>query len=98
MLKKSENPNLKISLAVGGWNFGTAKMTSMLATKENRTEFVESSIEYLRSRDFDGLDLDFEFPGSRDSPPEDKHLFTLLCQVRGIREDDTPWEPFLYRK
>ena len=79
---KRLNPSVKTSLAVGGWNFGTEKMTEMLATKENRTEFVETSIDFVRQRNFDGLDLDFEWPGSRGSPPEDKFLFTLLVQVR----------------
>jgi len=77
---KMQNPEIKMLLAVGGWNFGTAKMTAMLATPENRKEFVDTSIIYLRDRNFDGLDLDFEYPGSRGSPPEDKHRFTLLCQ------------------
>ena len=55
----------------------------MLESEENRATFIASTIPFLRTHGFDGLDLDFEYPGApeRGSKPIDKYKFTSLVMV-----------------
>jgi len=55
--------------------------SDMVHNPTTRAKFVASVVPFLRQHGFDGLDLDWEYPGSREgSRPGDKELFTTLCR------------------
>jgi len=80
-LKKS-NPRLKVLLAVGGWRAGSAPFVAIVDSASTRRTFANNAAKFVRQHGFDGLDVDWEFPGSRGSGPEHKALFTQLLKVR----------------
>ena len=52
---KSINKNLKVLLAVGGWNHGSLLFSNMARNDSLRKTFVENSVNFLLDRGFDGL-------------------------------------------
>ena len=44
---KYAHPNLKVTLAIGGWNEGSKKYSAMAADPEKRKKFVESVVQFL---------------------------------------------------
>ncbi|XP_052899745.1 mucin-5AC-like [Anopheles moucheti] len=83
---KTYNKNLKTLLAIGGWNEGSSRFSPLVADAERRNQFVKNTIKFLRQNQFDGLDLDWEYPAFRDgSKPKDRENYAQLVQE--LREE-----------
>jgi chitinase len=84
---KKQNPDLKVLYSVGGWVWSD-QFSTMAAYQESRKIFAESCVALLKNHEFDGVDLDWEYPGQRAEDnvfrPSDKDNFTLL--LADIRE------------
>ncbi|XP_055871922.1 chitotriosidase-1-like [Biomphalaria glabrata] len=81
---KKVNPKLKVLLAVGGWQIGSKPFIPMIRNETTRRKWIKNVVRYVRSNGFDGFDMDWEFPATRGSPPEDKYRFTYL--MKGLYE------------
>jgi len=80
---KKINANLKFLFAIGGWNAASDGFKDIVASDSAMNHFVETSITFLNKYNFDGLDLDWEYPGlpERGSKPAHKQAFTKLVQT-----------------
>ncbi|CAO1336600.1 unnamed protein product [Diamesa serratosioi] len=78
---KSQNPNVKLMAAVGGWNMGSAVFSQLASNAISRANFAKNTVAFLRLHKFDGFDVDWEYPAQRDGNLViDKANFVLLLK------------------
>ena len=77
---KEQNPDLRVLLSIGGW--GAGGFSEMASNDTLRAAFVRDCRQIVRDFRLDGIDLDWEYPGSSASgiasAPEDVDNFTRL--------------------
>jgi chitinase len=79
---KAAHPNVKTLISVGGWTW-SSKFSDAALTPESRQKFAQSCVEFMSQYGFDGIDVDWEYPGGGGLEtnvyrPEDKQNYTLL--------------------
>lgn len=79
-------------ISLGGWYEGSEKYSDMARSPVLRKQFINSVLDFLHEYDFDGLDFDWEYPGSRLGNPQiDSENYLQL-----IKELKEAFEPYGY--
>ena len=60
---KEKKPSLKVLLMIGGWGEHADGFSEMAKSAEKRKEFCESCKAHIDTYGFDGIDIDWEYPG-----------------------------------
>jgi chitinase len=85
---KKVNPDLQILISIGGWGW-SKNFSDAVLTPTSRALFSKTAVDIVRQGKLDGIDIDWEYPGSRGAGnsfrPEDKQNFTMMFQV--MRKD-----------
>lgn len=68
---KSKKPGLETWISVGGWSFtdpgSTQKAFSNMASSAGgRQQWIQGLIKFMSTYGFDGVDIDWEYPGADD--------------------------------
>ncbi|KAL5319960.1 hypothetical protein ACEPPN_013019 [Leptodophora sp. 'Broadleaf-Isolate-01'] len=68
---KEKKAGLETWISVGGWSFTDPGATqnafsNMVSTSTNRAAFIDGLVKFMSTYGFDGVDLDWEYPGADD--------------------------------
>jgi len=69
---RKKNPALRTLVAIGGWNEGSTGFSKICRDAKIRARFVDNLHTFVKAHDFNGLDLDWEYPALRGGDPSDK--------------------------
>ncbi|GME72861.1 unnamed protein product [Ambrosiozyma monospora] len=72
---KKLNPKLKVLLSIGGSD-SNKDFTKLTKTKSHTKKFVTNAISFLKKYEFDGIDIDWEYPNSQEAKGKLNNLVT----------------------
>ncbi|KAJ1994528.1 hypothetical protein H4R33_000234 [Dimargaris cristalligena] len=86
---RRRNPNLKVLIAVGGWTH-SGEFASVARTDDSRRRFARSVGRFIRHYNFDGVDIDWEFPvagGLAGNGPRTEEAQNFVSLLQTLRDE-----------
>ena len=82
IIKLAHDNGTKVVLSIGGWDHSD-NFPQVAADPQKRANFAHWCINHINHYGFDGIDIDWEFPGyiNHNGTPQDRQNFTLLLQA-----------------
>ncbi|RJE25923.1 chitinase [Aspergillus sclerotialis] len=78
---KKKNSDLKVYIAVGGFGMDAAKKFSQMSSSESsRSDFIDSAKKFMDEHNFDGIDIDWEYPVARGGSKSDTDNLNKLAK------------------
>ncbi|EAW15054.1 glycoside hydrolase family 18 protein [Aspergillus clavatus NRRL 1] len=89
---KSIKQDIKVFVSIGGWTFSDNDTSTqplfgeIAADATKRQTFADNVVHFMKQYGFDGVDIDWEYPGAPDrrGNPEDTENYVLL--LKAMRE------------
>lgn len=88
LISRAHAVGTKVMLSLGGWTLSYT-FPIVAADPSKRTAFAHSCMDMVREYEFDGIDIDWEFPGASpgngtEGGPEDTDNFSLM--IKEVRD------------
>ncbi|KAH7173118.1 glycosyl hydrolases family 18-domain-containing protein [Fusarium flagelliforme] len=98
-MKSGLGDPVEVWVAIGGWTFSNNHtdtqpvFTDISKNKENRQKFANNAVSFMMTYGFDGIDIDWEYPGATDrggKKEQDTKSFVQLIKTLRKTFDDSP--------
>lgn len=93
---KVKYPHLKVLISIGGWSLSWT-LSKITANATLRSNLVKSAAKFIVNEGFDGLDIDWEYPGKQgigfnyvDEINDTANLIKLLTELRAEMDSLSP--------
>ncbi|MCH1503844.1 MAG: glycosyl hydrolase family 18 protein [Verrucomicrobiales bacterium] len=79
LVKRAHASNVKVGIAIGGWNNGDdSAFETLAASSESRQRFIRETMKVVKTYNLDGVDMDWEYP---DVGKSSKYFLSLMREL-----------------